>query len=181
MCPLLQFVQAPLDGIPFLCCANCSAQLYAICKLAEDALGPIVNNKDSKETESQGTPLGSSLYLGTESLATTLWLHPSSQCLIHQTVHLSNPRLSNLKIRMLCGNHLPCFSSDFVHNCPLEQGKVSKLDLGLERIKYLHHPWQMGNKQESTGTPEKTTGDKKFLISTTNRFSGKGALFLKLD
>lgn len=124
MLPLLQFVQVPLDGIPSLCCASCTAQLYAICKLAEGALGPTVMNKDTKETEPQGAPLSTSL--GIESLATTLWLHPSSQCLIYQTVHLSNPCLSSLKTGMLCGNHLPCFSSDFVP-CPLEPGKVSKL------------------------------------------------------
>lgn len=75
MFSLPQFVQVPLDGIPSLCCVKCTAQLYAICKLAEGALGPTVMNKDAKETAPQGTPLGTSLYLGIESLATTLWLH----------------------------------------------------------------------------------------------------------
>lgn len=79
MFPLLQFVQVPLDGIPSLC-SSCTAQLYAICKLAEGVLGPTVMNKDTKETEPQGAPLSTSL--GIESLATTLWLHPPSQCLI---------------------------------------------------------------------------------------------------
>lgn len=77
--------------------------------------------------------------------------------------------------------HLPCFSSDFVQNYPLEQGEVSRLDLRLERIKFLHHPKQRRRKQESTGTPEKATGNERFLISTTNWFSRREVLFLKGD
>lgn len=75
MLSLPQFVQVPLDGIPSLCCVNCSTHLCVICKLAEGALGPTIMNNDAKETAPQGTPLGTCLYLGIESLATTLWLH----------------------------------------------------------------------------------------------------------
>jgi len=36
-CPLLEFVQVPLDGIPSSWCVNCTTQLGVICKLAEGA------------------------------------------------------------------------------------------------------------------------------------------------
>lgn len=77
--------------------------------------------------------------------------------------------------------HLPCFSSDFVQSYPLKQEEARRPDLGLERIKFLHHPKQMGRKQESTGTLQKATGNEKFLISTTNWFSRRDVLFSKWD
>ncbi|KAK4829425.1 hypothetical protein QYF61_004300 [Mycteria americana] len=42
MCPLLQLVQVPLDGILSLRCVNHTTQLGVICKCAEGMLGPTV-------------------------------------------------------------------------------------------------------------------------------------------
>jgi len=49
------------------------------------------------------TSLITSLHLYAEPFTTTLWLWPSNQFLFHWIVHPSNPRLSNLEIRMWCG------------------------------------------------------------------------------
>jgi len=38
MGPLLECVQVPLDGIPFLRCVSCTTRLRVTCKLAEGAL-----------------------------------------------------------------------------------------------------------------------------------------------
>jgi len=55
----LEPVQLPLDGIPSFCCTNCTAQLGAVCKLAEGALNPTAHviDKDVKERWSQDGPL----------------------------------------------------------------------------------------------------------------------------
>jgi len=52
-------------------------------------------NSIGHSTDPWGTPLVSSVCLDIKPLTTTLWLRPSNQFLIHQTDHLSNPRLSN--------------------------------------------------------------------------------------
>ena len=60
-------------------------------------------NSTGPNTNSQGTLLVTGLYLDITPLTATLWVWPSSQLLIQQVVHLSNPCLSNLETRMLCG------------------------------------------------------------------------------
>ena len=84
-----------------------SIQLGAICKLAESALNPTVDitDEDAEEhsTDPWGTPLLSDLLPDTEPLTTTPWLWSHNQFLVHQTVHPSNPYLSNLERRMLWG------------------------------------------------------------------------------
>ena len=62
-----------------------------------------VLKSSSPKTDPWGTPLLTGLHPDTEPLITTLWLHPASQFLIHQTVHPSNPYLSNLERRMWWG------------------------------------------------------------------------------
>jgi len=55
MGPPFQTVQVPLNGIPFLQCANCAAQLGVIGKIAEGALSSTVHvtNRDVKWYPSQ--------------------------------------------------------------------------------------------------------------------------------
>ena len=50
---------------------------------------------------SPNMPLITGLHFDTEPLSATLWMWPSSQFLVHQTVHQSNPCFSNLVKRML--------------------------------------------------------------------------------
>lgn len=56
---LFSLFQVPLDGIPFLQCANCAAQLGVIGKTAEGALSSTVHvpNRDVKWYPSQYLPL----------------------------------------------------------------------------------------------------------------------------
>jgi len=59
MCPLLERVQVPLDGIPAFYCINCTTQL-SVSKLAEGTHNPTVSAvaKDAEEHWSQDGPLG---------------------------------------------------------------------------------------------------------------------------
>ncbi|KAK4817028.1 hypothetical protein QYF61_026034 [Mycteria americana] len=86
MGPLLDLVQVPLDGIQSLRRVNRTTQLGVICKFAEGALGPTVSLM--KILNSTGPNI--------EPLTTILWMRPSSQFLVHQTVYPLNPSLSNL-------------------------------------------------------------------------------------
>ncbi|KAJ7404971.1 testosterone 17-beta-dehydrogenase 3-like [Willisornis vidua] len=56
---LLNFVQVPLEHIPFFCCVSFTAQLHVICKLAEGALDPSVCaiDEDIKKCQSQDRAL----------------------------------------------------------------------------------------------------------------------------
>ena len=55
MCPLLETILVPVDGIPLFYVANCTTQLDVINKLAEGALNPIIYiiDKNVKEYSSQ--------------------------------------------------------------------------------------------------------------------------------
>ncbi|KAK4825953.1 LOW QUALITY PROTEIN: hypothetical protein QYF61_003471 [Mycteria americana] len=85
MGPLLELVQVPLDGIPV-------------------STGPLSLVSSANLLRVHLIPLSMSLMKilnNIEPLTTTLWMRPSSQFLIHRTVHSSNPYLSNLERRML--------------------------------------------------------------------------------
>ena len=43
-----KFTKVPLDGIPSICCINCTAQFGVISKLAEGALNPIIYVTDKE-------------------------------------------------------------------------------------------------------------------------------------
>jgi len=62
-------------------------------------------------------PLITDLHLDFESLTITLRMLPPSQLLTHQVVHPSNPGLSNLETRMLCGTVSNCSFSGLVKIC----------------------------------------------------------------
>ncbi|KAK4825935.1 hypothetical protein QYF61_003447 [Mycteria americana] len=100
-------LQVPLGGIPPLRRVNCTTQLGVICKVAEGALDLAVNVIDENIEQHWSqygplrTPLINDLHLDTEPLTATLWMRPSNQFLIHQTVHPSNLYLSNLERSML--------------------------------------------------------------------------------
>ncbi|KAK4811312.1 LOW QUALITY PROTEIN: hypothetical protein QYF61_024448 [Mycteria americana] len=91
MGPLLQLVQAPLDGILSLRRVNYTTQLGVICKLPEGALDLAVNviDENIEQHWSQYGPLRDITChrppsgLDIESLTTTLWMQPSNQFLIH--------------------------------------------------------------------------------------------------
>ena len=77
-------------------------QLRVTRKLAEGALDPTMSltklsTSPSPNTDCWGTPFVTNLHLDIESWTATLWMPPSNQFLIHQTVHPSNPYLSNFK------------------------------------------------------------------------------------
>jgi len=106
--PLLDLVQVPLDGMLSFWLVNCTAQLGVICKLAEGTLSLTMSlmkilNNSGPSMDPWGTALVTSIHLDIKPLTTTLWLRPSNQFLIHQTVHPSNPYLSSLERRMLWG------------------------------------------------------------------------------
>ena len=54
-------------------------------------------------TNPSGTPLITGVHLDIEQLTASLWAWPFNQFLVHQVVHASNPHLSNLETRLLCG------------------------------------------------------------------------------
>ena len=73
------------------------------------------------KTDTWRTSVVTGLHLDTELLATTLWLWPSNQFLIHWIVHPSNPPLSNLEIRMWFETwscQRPCRSPGIWHQLP---------------------------------------------------------------
>jgi len=58
--PTFKLVKVPLDGIPSICCINCTTQLGVVFKFAEGALDPIIYviDKDIKGYQSQDGLLG---------------------------------------------------------------------------------------------------------------------------
>ncbi|PKU44015.1 hypothetical protein llap_5686 [Limosa lapponica baueri] len=107
MGPLLELVQAPMDGIQSLRHDNCTTQFLCHPHLGESVLNPTVYVMNEvfgqcwSQYGPQESPLVTDLHLDIELFTTTLWMQPSNQFLIHQTVHPSNPYLSNLERRML--------------------------------------------------------------------------------
>lgn len=95
-----------LNGIPSFCCVNCITQLHVMCKFTEVALDLSMSLiKILKSRVPRQSPEGHhflSVSTMTESLTTTLWLHPTSQLLLEQLAHTSNPCLSSSEIRMQC-------------------------------------------------------------------------------
>ena len=75
MCPLFERVQVPLDGVPPLCCFNCTTLLDVISKLAEGTLNPTVcvSDKDVEQYWSQEAPLWDMTCDQLPLLITTLW------------------------------------------------------------------------------------------------------------
>lgn len=83
MGPVAEFVQIPLDGIPFL---NSITQLSVIFNLAEGALDPFVLlmkifNNTGPSMDPWGTPLITDVHQGSKPFTSILWMGLSNQFL----------------------------------------------------------------------------------------------------
>jgi len=100
LCPLLEHVRDPLDGVSPFYCISCTIQLGVISKLAESTLDATlcVTDKDVEEHQSHDGPLGDTTYDWPPPGLRAIDLNPLT--VVIQPILYPLNSLSNLEMRM---------------------------------------------------------------------------------